>query len=205
MKKTLKISSYLLIIACAISLALCFIIIPERTRYDMDIVVEWLNKPLFIICGTTITLGLVITIIVKLVYDRHKEKLVSQYEKTIAIVKEKEDKAKEYYDKALKVNEETKVFLGGYREELEMFKDLLVKVCSTSPNAKIKALGYDIQNTYEYKKKETIAQVEKCETDIGNFVKEKTDIGALEQQVKDLSAKLESLVEKYEREETTND
>lgn len=204
MKKAFKIITYCLLVSIIVSIGLCYIIIPERTKSAFDVVVEYLNKPLGVACGVTITVGLVFFVIVKLVYDRHKDSVRKDYENARSYAEQQKDKANGYYEKALKVNEETKALLGGYRGELESLKDLLVKVCNTSPNAKIKALGHDIQNTYEYKKQETLAQVEKCETDIGNFVKEKTNISALEQQVKDLKEKLERLVEQYGK-ETTND
>ena len=203
MKKALKISSYLLIIACAISLALCFIIIPERTRYAMDIVIEWLNKPLGIVCGTTITLGLVVTIIVKLVYDRHKEKLASEYEKTIAVVKQKEDKAKEYYELGKQKEEQALQMLDSYSTRIDTLENELVKVCETMPNAKIKALGEEIKSKGVELKQELVETLK--DNDFVNAIKERISTETLLDKLNELADKVNALESKYEREETTND
>lgn len=203
MKKALKISSYLLIIACAISLALCFIIIPERTRYAMDIVIEWLNKPLGIVCGTTITLGLVVTIIVKLVYDRHKEKLASEYEKTIAVVKQKEDKAKEYYELGKQKEQQALQMLDSYSTRIDTLENELVKVCETMPNAKIKALGEEIKSKGVELKQELVETLK--DNDFVNAIKERISTETLLDKLNELADKVNALESKYEREETTND
>ena len=203
MKKALKISSYLLIIACAISLALCFIIIPERTRYAMDIVIEWLNKPLGIVCGTTITLGLVVTIIVKLVYDRHKEKLASEYEKTIAVVKQKEDKAKEYYELGKQKEQQALQMLESYSTRIDELENELVKVCETMPNAKIKALGEEIKSKGVELKQELVETLKN--NDFVSSTKERISTETLLDKFNELADKVNALESKYEREETTND
>ena len=203
MKKALKISSYLLIIACAISLALCFIIIPERTRYAMDIVIEWLNKPLGIVCGTTITLGLVVTIIVKLVYDRHKEKLASEYEKTIAVVKQKEDKAKEYYELGKQKEQQALQMLDSYSTRIDTLENELVKVCETMPNAKIKALGEEIKSKGVELKQELVETLK--DNDFVSAIKEHISTEILLGKLNELTDKVNALESKYEREETTND
>ena len=77
MKKALKISTYCLLVSGIIAIGLCYIIIPERTKSAFDIVVEYLNRPLGVAFGTTITLGLVIGVVLKLVWDRHKSSIPS--------------------------------------------------------------------------------------------------------------------------------
>ena len=203
MKKAFKISSYLFIIACIISLALCFIIIPERTRYAMDIVIEWLNKPLGIVCGTTITFGLVITIIVKLIYDRHKEKLASQYKKTIAIVIEKEDKAKEYYELGKQKEQQALQMLDSYSTRIDELENELIKVCETMPNAKIKALGEEIKSKGIELKQELVETLK--DNDFVSATKERISTETLLDKLNYLTDKVNALESKYEREETTND
>ena len=75
MKKALKISTYCLLVSIIVAIGLCYIIIPERTKWAFDIVVDYLNKPLGVAFGTTITLGLVIGVVLKLVWDRHKDSI----------------------------------------------------------------------------------------------------------------------------------
>ena len=73
MKKALKISTYILIVCGIVALGLCYIIIPDRTKSAIDIVVEYLNKPLGIAFGSTITLGLVLGIVLKLLWNAHRD------------------------------------------------------------------------------------------------------------------------------------
>ena len=169
----------------------------------MDIVVEWLNKPLGIVCGTTITLGLVITIIVKLVYDRHKEKLASQYEKTIAIVKEKEEKAKEYYELGKQKEQQALQMLESYSTRIDELENELVKVCETMPNAKIKALGEEIKSKGVELKQELVETLKN--NDFVSSTKERISTETLLDKFNELADKVNALESKYEREETTND
>lgn len=204
MKKAFKIITYCLLVSVGLAIALCFLIIPERTKSAFDVVFEWLNRPLGVACGVTITVGLVFYVIAKLVYDRHKASVKQDYQNAREYAEAQKEKAKGYYEQALKTEEEVKLLLGGYREELEGLKDCVVKVCSTSPNVKIKALGNDIYNSYNEKKQETLEQFKKCETDFTGYVHEKANVVYLENQVKELSEKVERLVEQYGK-ETTND
>ena len=195
MKKALKISLYLFVLSCIVALGLCYIIIPERTKFAMDIVVEYLNKPLGIAFGTTITLGLVIGIVLKLVWDRHRDSIksdISSYKSQIESEKSKLEKAKQ--ELTLKESE-IKAYLGTYSSQVDKLTELVLKVCETSPNAKIKAIAEEIKGTTTELKQELETKKE--------IVSKYSDdqIGSLLKEFEELKKKVES----YEREETTND
>ena len=195
MKKALKISLYLFVLSCIVALALCYIIIPERTKSAIDIVVEYLNKPLGIAFGTTITLGLVIGVVLKLVWDRHRDSIksdISSYKAQIEIEKSKLEKAKS--ELTLKESE-IKAYLGTYDTHIDKLTELVIKVCETSPNAKIKAIANDVKGVESELKQELEAKKEI----VARYSDDK--VGALLKEFEELKKKVKS----YEREETIND
>lgn len=196
MKKALKISTYCLIVSGIIAIGLCYIIIPERTKSAFDIVVEYLNRPLGVAFGTTITLGLVIGVVLKLVWDRHKSSIkqdISDYKQFIAQEKSKLEKSK--LELESKEND-IKALLSNYSTRIDNLTELIVKVCETSPNAKIKAIGVEIktsQNEIKHDLEQKQELIEKYND------KELTEIF-------DKLADLEKVVKTYgERKERTND
>lgn len=196
MKKALKISTYCLIVSGIIAIGLCYIIIPERTKSAFDIVVEYLNRPLGVAFGTTITLGLVIGVVLKLVWDRHKSTIkqdISDYKQFIAQEKSKLEKSK--LELESKEND-IKALLSNYSTRIDNLTELIVKVCETSPNAKIKAIGVEIktsQNEIKHDLEQKQELIEKYSD------KELTEIF-------NKLADLEKVVKTYgERKERTND
>ena len=192
MKKAFKIVAYCLIISIVIALALCFIIIPERTKSAMDVVIGWLNTPLGIVGGTTITLGFVSYVIFKIIVLSRK----TSVKEDIAIVERKINELKDK-EELLKLREnEIKALLSNYSARIDNLSELLVKVCLTSPNAKIKALGNDIL----YSQKEIKEDLSNKQDLVEKYSdKELTEIF-------ERIAELEKVVKSYgEREETSND
>ena len=196
MKKAFKITTYCLIVSGVIALGLCYLIIPERTKFAIDIVVDYLNKPLGVAFGTTITLGLVIGVVLKIVWDRHKDSIkkdISDYKQVIESEKAKLELAK----KELETKEsDIKTLLSNYSQRIDNLTELLVKVCETIPNAKIKALGVEIKSTQNEIKHDLEQKQELVEK---YSDKELTEIF-------NKLADLEKVVKTYgERKETTND
>ena len=196
MKKALKISTYCLLVSIIVAIGLCYIIIPERTKWAFDIVVDYLNKPLGVAFGTTITLGLVIGVVLKLVWDRHKDSIkqdISGFTQYVESEKAKLELAK----KELESKEsDIKALLSNYSQRIDNLTELIVKVCETSPNAKIKAIGVEIKTTQN----EIKHDLEQKQDLIEKYSdKELTEIF-------DKLADLEKVVKTYgERKETTND
>ena len=196
MKKALKISTYCLLVSIIIAIGLCYIIIPERTKWAFDIVVDYLNRPLGVAFGTTITLGLVILIVLKAVWDRYKDSIkqdISGFTQYVESEKAKLDLAK----KELESKEsDIKALLSNYSARIDNLTELIVKVCETSPNAKIKAIGVEIKTTQN----EIKHDLEQKQDLIEKYSdKELTEIF-------NKLADLEKVVKTYgERKETTND
>ena len=58
-------SLFVLLLCGGISLSLCYLIIPERTKYAIDILVGYLNTPFCIGFGITITGSVILYVIIK--------------------------------------------------------------------------------------------------------------------------------------------
>ena len=197
MKKAIKYITYFLIIGIIVSLGLCFIIIPDRTKCAMEVVVEWLNKPLGIIGGTTITLGLVAGIVIKLIYDRHKDSVKEIVEKGKSFVEEQKAQAKDYYELAIKEHEQTKEILSTYSTRIDDLLNKIVEVCNTIPNAKVKALGEQIKTNGDELKEELKAKVEESKNSFASAIDKKDTIKELEDSVARLTEQVERLLETH--------
>lgn len=149
MKKAIKVITYCLVVCGALALAICYMVIPQETKSAMDIVVEYLNKPFFIGCGVTITIGMVVGVILKLVYDRFRANTKEDLEDYKKLVVAIQEKAKDYEKLANEHYNDLKALLDNEKARNEYLLKCLEKVCETMPNAKIKALGEQIKKGYE--------------------------------------------------------
>ena len=118
MKKVIKWTLFSLILGGFVAYSLCLIIIPERTRVATDIVVDYLNKPLFIGCGCTVTVGLVLGIIIKYVLKATKINIKEDLEETKKFNAEVVVNAQKYYEQANQKEEEIKEICSHYEEEI---------------------------------------------------------------------------------------
>jgi len=196
---------------CAITLILgvgayftCLGVMPERTKAFNDIVIDYLNRPLGIAFGVTITLGGLIYFFIG--YTSVGKKALNYLKgivfDTKAKVEAETKKAQEYYELAKKEKEEIKVVLSGVYAKVDNLTDLLVKVCKTSPNAKINALGDDIYNLKDNYKQEINTELAKIDSNVEQYIEEKIDVKELANELNELKRKLE---ENYGEQETTND
>ena len=196
MKKFVKWFLFSLVVCGSLALAICYLTIPERTKSAVDIVVEYLNKPLGIAFGSTITLGLVLGIVLKLLWNAHRDSVkkdITDYKSLIEQEKTKLALAKQ----ELEIKEsEIKTVLSTYDTHIDKLTDLVVKVCETSPNAKIKAIGEEVKGV----KIKLSQELEQKKNIIAKYSDD--EIKTLLDKVKEL----EKVVKTYEqREETTND
>ena len=205
MKKFIKYATWFLIAGAIISLGLCYLIIPERTKAAMDIVIEYANKPLGIVCGTTITLGAIVGIVIKVIYDRHKTSVKDIVKEGKEFAEQQKQQAKEYYELAKQEKEQVKEILSCYDQEIDKIVEQVAVVCETSPNAKIKALADQIRNGACEFKQEIKEKLESSENELVSALDKADKVKELEDKVAELTEKLERLLEEYEREETTND
>ena len=196
MKKALKISTYCLLVSIIIAIGLCYIIIPERTKWAFDIVVDYINRPLGIVCGTTITLGVVAYFVFSIITTYRKTSVRQDIEKFSGLVESKSLELRKLESELKTKESEIKALLSNYSQRIDNLTELLVKVCETSPNAKIKAIGQDIYNT----------QVEiKHDLEQKQDLIEKYSDKELTELIEKV-AEIEKVVKTYgERKETTND
>lgn len=202
MKKALKISLYCLLISGIIALGLCYIIIPERTKSAIDIVVDYANRPLGIVFGTTITLGLVAFVVIKLVLSIHRKSQEEKNDEAKLSCDKLKEEAKAYYEQALKEKEQVQEMLSAYDKRIDEQANAIVVVCNTIPNKKVNELATQFEDKSVELKQELQDKLESIDNDY---------VGAMEEKVsyKDLLAQFDELkkvVESYgKREETTND
>ena len=194
MKKFVKWFLFSVVVCGSIALAICYMVIPQETKSAADIVVEYLNTPLGIIGGTTITLGLVVGIIIKLVYDRYSNDVHSELETVKNYVQDKKNESLKYYEKALQEKEQVIEMLNGYSNRIDYLEQELANACLTSPNAKIKELGKNIQNKSKELKTDTINKLSEVNNDFVSYMEKKTNIEKLELKVDELTKIIESVV-----------
>ena len=202
MKKALKISLYCFVLSCIVALALCYIIIPERTKEAVDIVVGYLNKPLGIVCGTTVTLGLVAFVIFKLVMSAHKKSLEQKWNESVLSCEKEKEQAKAYYEQALKKEEQVQEMLSAYNQRLDTQANAIVVVCNTIPNKKVNELALEFNEKATIQKEELKDKLESIENNYVSALEERVTLKDLQEQFNEFK----KVVESYgKREETTND
>ena len=202
MKKALKISLYCFVLSCIIALALCYIIIPERTKEAMDIVIGYINKPLGIVCGTTVTLGLVAFVIFKLVMSAHKKSLEQKWNESVLSCEKEKEQAKAYYEQALKKEEQVQEMLSAYNQRLDTQANAIVVVCNTIPNKKVNELALEFSEKATIQKEELKDKLESIENNYVSALEERVTLKDLQEQFNEFK----KVVESYgKREETTND
>ena len=204
MKKFVKWFLFWLVVLGGIALAICYIVIPEQTKSAADIVVGYLNTPIGIAGGTTITLGLVVGVILKLVYDRYKDSVRKDFTEAKHYAETQKEQAKGYYDLAIQEREQIRDILISYDKRIDDLLEKVCEVCETSPNAKVKALANTIRENGSSLKEELKDTLVEQDNLLASSIGEKSKVEKLEEQIKTLTIALERLEEKYGK-ETTND
>lgn len=189
MKKVVKIVSFSLILATLISIALCYIIIPDRTKLAFDVVVDYLNKPLPIVGVSIIVFGGVVAYIIS--KTQFGKQLLNSFKSeldTFRVENEKKKQELEELQKTLEIRKsEINAYLSNFSKRIDVLEGKLIKVCETSPNAKIKALASEIDSHYQETKVELTTKLE----DLHEYSDEQ--IKTLEQRL----LELERLVKEY--------
>lgn len=198
MKKLFAIISFTLLLCLSVSIGLCFCIIPEQTKLAMDVVVEWVNKPLPIIGVSILTLGGVVLVVLN--RTTLGRKLLTQLKEEIGVFKRENEKLKQEIiekEKELITHKQEQIaFLSNYSQRIDKLTENIVKVCETSPNAKIKALGEEIKGI-DTKLKE---ELDKKVIEMSEYTEE--GYKSLETQIAELTERLNSYGKEEER---TND
>lgn len=187
MKKALKIIAIVLLLGGLIALGICYYVMPIKTTMAFDKVIALLNTPVGIIGGTTITLGLVGGIVLKVVLDLHRSGIRHDLNEIKKLREEKTEEAKHYYELALKEKEEVKTIITSNKDQIDFLVAKIVKICETTPNAKVQALAKEILEGYNNGQKQLEEELHKVDTSIEEYAQEKVDI-------KDLLAKYNELL-----------
>ena len=187
MKKALKIIAIVLLLGGLIALGICYYVMPIKTTMAFDKVIALLNTPVGIIGGTTITLGLVGAIVLKVVLDLHRSGIRHDLNEIKKLREEKTEEAKHYYELALKEKEEVKTIITSNKDQIDFLVAKIVKICETTPNAKVQALAKEILEGYNNGQKQLEEELHKVDTSIEEYVQEKVD-------TKDLLAKYNELL-----------
>ena len=156
MRKFIKWFLFSVFVLGSIALAICYMVIPNETKSAMDVVVGYLNTPLGIVGGTTITIGMVAGIIAKVVYDRYKSSIKQDLEDYKNKVEEITNQAKDYESIANEHYNQINALCEQEKEKNEYLLKQLENICKTIPNVKINAIGEEIRKGLEnYGREET--------------------------------------------------
>lgn len=137
MKKFVKWFLFSLLVCGAIALAICYMVIPQETKSAMDIVVGYLNTPLGIAGGTTITIGMVAYIVISYLFKVNREKskedyetLVSEYQAKISGFENECNKLKDCEEKLI---EQVNDLIEQHNISIEQISEILKLI----PNKKV--------------------------------------------------------------------
>ena len=209
MKKFLKILALSLVLGGGVALVCCYIFIPTQTKCAIDIVMEYINRPLPIVGVSIVTLGGVAYAIVS--KTSFGKKTVNQLKNEFADLKdnvsEKQQMLVMYEEKYKAMQEELKVALSGFNEELAKVESELIEICNTTPNAKVKALGEKIKGDIYDTRTKISEEITNINTNVKSYIDERLTIEKLEQQIKELAEQFANYGKDYgeEREETINE
>ena len=120
MKKFIKWFLFWLSVGGGLALAICYMVIPEQTKSAVDIVVGYLNTPLGIVGGTTITIGMVAYIVVSNLLKLYREKAKQDFEECKQELEEKKQQLDE------KINEFESILNQFKKETNDNIKTLFV-------------------------------------------------------------------------------
>lgn len=207
MKKIVKLICFILFLAGCGALIGCYCTMPERTKEAMDIVVEYINKPLPIVGFSILTLGIVAYEIFS--HTSFGKKTINQLKVEIENQKQLclsyQEKGQNALELAYVKEEEQKAVLEAYSNEIELIKDKVVKLCETSPNVKVKAIGEELKENIDTVKQELSENLDKIENGLSDYLKEKVDIDELKDKIAELETLLKGMVEQNEKDNQTEE
>ena len=207
MKKVLKIIGLVILVLCGIALATCYIVIPQETKSAIDVVMEYLNRPLPIAGISIITFSACIFGFLShtSIGKKALATLKSEFSELRTQLVDKETMAKTYYELAIKEKEEVKAILNDYSNELDYLTEELIKVCETMPNVKVKALAEEIRQGKVKAKEQLETTIATLKTDVKDFVENKVNVEELQNRINELEELVKGLVNTYgESKETIN-
>ena len=183
--KVFKIIFYVLLFALAITFIVCLFAIPQETKDFVKGAMVFINQPLPIVGVSILTGGFLIYKIIDITpvgrkgYNAIKNDLLKEKDKINGykqVAEEKLEEVKKYANEQIDI-------LSNYSKQIDNLYQDLLKVCETSPNAKIKAIGEEIKDKkanfdlelkecYEEKHNELADKVETARYDLATILKE---------------------------------
>lgn len=149
MKKFIKWFLFSLVLCGGLALAICYMVIPNETKTAADIVIGYLNTPIGIAGGTTITIGAVLYVLFKVVYDRYRDRIINE----ISLVKSNLKKEEEEHQKKI---EELKEKYSELQDKYLYLVDVhnktlndLIEIDKLIPNKKVQEKVEELYGTRE--------------------------------------------------------
>ena len=187
--KVFKVIFYVLLFALAITFVVCLFAIPQETKDFVKGVMVFINQPLPIIGISILTLGFLVYKIIDITpigrkgFNAIKDEFKKEQDKIIGY----REVAEEKLGQVQKLANEQIAILSDYSKEIDNLTEYLAKVCETSPNAKIKALGeqlttkqdelkQEITDIYTKNSNELAKKVESTKYDLETILKEITEL-----------------------------
>lgn len=142
MKKFVKWFTFWLIVCGGIALAICYMVIPTETKSAIDIVIGYLNTPLGIAGGTTITFGMVAYFVISHIFKLNRDKVKEQYDNCVQeLEQELEKNRKKSQEMIDQYESELKEFdkkVCNYLDYITNVENKMIEIVKLIPNKKIK-------------------------------------------------------------------
>lgn len=137
--KVIKIILICLAIALGIAFTVLYIVNPDQAKSILDSVIDYVNRPLPV---AGVSIGLFGSIILKILST------TTYGRKNVA------DAKAQYEEDSSKAKAEYELYKTELKETVSGMKEVILKICETSPNKKIKEIGV----SYEEECKEVVTE-----------------------------------------------
>ena len=179
-----------------------YLVVPNETKAFINQVFEWLSTPIGVTGISIASIGYLAYKIIPLLpftksyKEKVQEELAEEKRKNKAFREVLTDKVNELNNTKKEVID----FCGAFEEKINNLEGQLLKVCETSPNAKIKAIGDQYKENKEKIEKQIKEKYDLANNTISNKIDSVTnDYNSILKEIEKLK---ESVYGK--REETTN-
>lgn len=133
MRKFLKWFIFGLVLTLGIALLIGYSFFGDQTKAIVDTVIDYINRPLGIVCGTTITLGLVFYFVFSYALQLSRDKAKLDREDFEIRLAQKEQESKKEIDKLVKQIKELESFVENIKEQSSHIEETLKLI----PNKKV--------------------------------------------------------------------